>query len=735
MGGAMGGTAIAHRGSRRFLILIALCVFLIVSFVVVLKVVYPRVAESKIRSKLTAKIEQRLGMTPTIGSIEVKLGLATVRNLMVGERTSEGKPLVTIDKIEIAYDGNQSLLGRVKLADVKIVGVHVHAERKEDGGDNFARIVAQLRSTQSGGTGQSSGDSMRPTGISVSGISVDALDQTTGAYASITDGDASWSPTEIRGMLRGVEATAPTGQTLSATQVAVQKLPASQPSMQIAGGIATVGPTMSLTGIAGTIAGDDAAASRLRIDLSGGYGGVDAQLWTARGWLDPKQMTAIVDVDAAKFHLDRLSPILANAQLVDYQKTTVDANLHMELNRDGGTFAGTFHLADLTVGHPMLADREVHGLGLEGNIAGSISRSQRRLEITKGDFVSRGLPMKFTGSVALAGGMLPDGTRRAARVASAHFLVPPVDCQAALKAIPKEMATYMAGYDLKGTFATDIRLAIDWNDLDATQLEGSVGIRNCKVIDRPSDSPERLKEDFEHYVEVDKGEWISFEVGPDNDDFVPLQDISPYLIKSIMSTEDSAFRSHHGFIPSEFRTALVNNLKAGAFKYGASSITMQLVKNALLYRKKTLARKLQELFLTWDVENVLSKDRIMEVYLNVIEYGPGLYGIGPAAAHYFDKAAKDLTPVEAAFFSSILPSPKLRYKQYCAGTLSKWTEAKISKILAIMHKRGRLDQAEYDTAIATPLLFAKDGSETEAECLQRQKRAVKNARSTNPQEK
>ncbi|MBP9088828.1 MAG: transglycosylase domain-containing protein, partial [Kofleriaceae bacterium] len=125
----------------------------------------------------------------------------------------------------------------------------------------------------------------------------------------------------------------------------------------------------------------------------------------------------------------------------------------------------------------------------------------------------------------------------------------------------------------------------------------------------------------------------------------------------------------------------------------------------------------------------------MEIYLNVIEYGPGLYGIGPAAQHYFGKSAKDLTPTEAAFFSSILPAPKQRYKQYCEGTLTRWTEGKIARILNIMLKRKRLTQEEYDAAVATPLMFAKDGTESPEECLHRQARAVKNSRSTNPQEK
>jgi membrane peptidoglycan carboxypeptidase len=263
-------------------------------------------------------------------------------------------------------------------------------------------------------------------------------------------------------------------------------------------------------------------------------------------------------------------------------------------------------------------------------------------------------------------------------------------------------------------------------------LDGHVGINHCRVTKQPEDGPKRLKEEFEHYVEYEAGKWMSFDVGDSNEDFVPFDDISPNLVNSIMSTEDSLFYQHHGFIPSEFRTALVNDLKAGKFTHGASSITMQMVKNVLLYREKTLARKLQELFLTWHVENTLKKDRILEIYFNVIEYGPALYGIGPAARQFFGKAAKDLTPREATYFSSILPAPKERYKQYCAGEVTKMTEEKMNFYLGVMLKRKRLTEEEYEEALKTPLKFVKDTEETEEECLKRTQKAIKNTRSTNP---
>jgi membrane peptidoglycan carboxypeptidase len=263
-------------------------------------------------------------------------------------------------------------------------------------------------------------------------------------------------------------------------------------------------------------------------------------------------------------------------------------------------------------------------------------------------------------------------------------------------------------------------------------LDGRVGIRNCRVTKEPEGSPKRLEEEFEHHVEYEADKWLTFVVGEENEAFVPFEEISPHLVNSIMSTEDSAFRSHKGFIPSEFRSALVRDLKAGEFTHGASSITMQMVKNVLLFREKTLARKLQELFLTWHVENTLTKDRILEIYFNVIEYGPALYGIGPAAHHYFGKAARDLTPREAAFFSSILPNPKERYKQYCKGEVTRLTDGKLKFYLGVMLKRKRLTQAEYDDAIQSQLAFYSEDGETEAECLKRAEKAIKNARPTNP---
>ncbi len=729
------------RVSRRWLVAGVVTIVLIVGALLGVFVIYPRVGESMIRSKVSERLGSKLGREIRIGAVDVRLGHAVLRDLEIRGPNDGDTPLVHLSKIEIAFDPWRSLVGSVRLGAATVDGVTVTMRRDDTGRDNVRDIVDRLRGESSVGGPSTEGGGLRPTTMTVTRIKVLADDRITGTTALVVDGGATWRPGELVAQLRKVTATTINAPKAGAELIEIKKLTGQPPSITVQGGEIAVWPKLALSGIDGTIMANAQKPGEYTIDLAGGYGGVPGKLWTAKGGLDPKSKVGSIDLVAAKFQLDRLAPLLEQSPVVDYASTSVDTQLHVDLAGDIARFNGSFALRGLNVGHPMIAEKEVHDLDLSAKVEGSFDRKQRTLELTRGDILVRDLPLSITlrAAQAMRVPVVPGNPEAPRRLGPGgltsldlRLVIPPIDCQRVLTAIPTEMAPYMAGYKLRGVFDTDVQVVIDWADLQATKLAGHVGIKHCRVTEEPADSPKRLKEEFEHYVEVEKGQWTSFIVGESNDDYVKLEDISPYLIKSIMSTEDSAFYHHRGFIVSEFRTALVKNLEAGAFRYGASSITMQFVKNVLLYRDKTLARKLQELFLTWHVENTLTKDRILEIYFNVIEYGPGLYGIGPASWHYFSKAPKDLNPVEAAFFSSILPSPKERYKQYCAGTLTKWTEGKISRILGIMRKRDRLTDLEYEQAKLTPLLFAKDLTETEVDCMKRVKKAIKNSRSTNP---
>ncbi|HEY5947174.1 MAG TPA: transglycosylase domain-containing protein [Kofleriaceae bacterium] len=749
---------------RRWLIAGGVVIGGLVLLMLMLGVIYPRIGAWMIKDKVGNKLAKKLGRDIKFGDIDVSLGHAVLTDVEIRGPLDGNTPLVHIDRVDVDFDTWSSFVGSVKVGEAKLDGVMVTVRRDNLGRDNVRDIIERREARKSESNGKDSTlGRMRPTKLTVTRVRVLADDAMTGTTGQVADADATWTPEGIVAHAHDVTATTPGAPKASLKSIEVRKMQGVAPIVTATGGELALWPKMALSGIEGKIVEDPAKHGHFIMDFAGGYGGVPGRLWTAKGGFDPRASTASIDLVAAKFQLERLAPILQSSPVVDYQTTSVDTKLHVDFDPKGAQFSGELNLTGLNVGHPMIADKEVHDVDLSASIAGSFDRATRTLQLTRGDFVARNLPFSITGTVISPrrdlvvpevpqgpvavddheppskidpeGKAVPMRGPHGIQVLKLRLVVPSIACQRVIDAIPPEMAPYMQGYKMKGMFDADINLDIDWNNLDTLVLGGHIGINHCKVVDEPEDSPKRLEKPFEHYVEYEEGEWMSFIVGPENPDFVPIDQINPNLIKSIMTTEDGGFYHHHGFITSEFRTALISDLKARSFRHGASSITMQMVKNVLLYREKTLARKLQELFLTWHVENTLTKDRILEIYFNVIEYGPALYGIGPAMKHYFGKHPRDLNLVEAAFFSSILPNPKDRYKQYCQGTLTKWTTAKIERILNIMLKREKITQEEYYRAMSTPLVFMKDGTESVDDCMKRVKKAIKNSRPTNPLKK
>lgn len=144
--------------------------------------------------------------------------------------------------------------------------------------------------------------------------------------------------------------------------------------------------------------------------------------------------------------------------------------------------------------------------------------------------------------------------------------------------------------------------------------------------------------------------------------WVPYSRISGNLKKAILVAEDNAFFDHNGFDWEQFRFAVGRNIKDKAFSRGGSTITQQLVKNLYLTPDKNPFRKIREWIITCQMERTLSKKRIFEIYLNVIELGEGIYGAEAAARHYFSKSAGELNASESAWLAAILPSPRLYTK-------------------------------------------------------------------------
>ena len=269
-------------------------------------------------------------------------------------------------------------------------------------------------------------------------------------------------------------------------------------------------------------------------------------------------------------------------------------------------------------------------------------------------------------------------------------------CSDVLAAVPSGLLGELASTELGGEIAAKVTLHVDAEALDATVVDFDIADK-CRFLSVPELlDPKRFERPFVHTVFESDGTVFEMETGPGSAAWTPIELISPFMTQAAIAHEDGRFLSHHGFAEPEIAHALARNLQAKAFRFGASTITMQLVKNLFLHRDKLLSRKVQEAFIVWWLEQHWDKRRILEMYLNVIEYGPAIYGIRNAALHYFGILPLDLTPAQSAFLASILPNPKGFHDQYEKGALSSSMKNRIATFLQHMFTRERIDQEALD---------------------------------------
>ena len=195
------------------------------------------------------------------------------------------------------------------------------------------------------------------------------------------------------------------------------------------------------------------------------------------------------------------------------------------------------------------------------------------------------------------------------------------------------------------------------------------------------------------FLMYDNNEELFFQ-GNGNQEWINLEDISPYLINATLSTEDKRFYDHYGFDFIRIAKALYVNISSKQKKEGASTISQQYARNLFLNFDKTWERKLNEMWITIKLESHYKKDEILEGYLNTINYGHGMYGIENASKFYFDKSSKDLTLAEAALLTGIPKSPSY-YSPFVNFDLAKKRQV---NILYMMYKNGYITESEYENS-------------------------------------
>lgn len=209
------------------------------------------------------------------------------------------------------------------------------------------------------------------------------------------------------------------------------------------------------------------------------------------------------------------------------------------------------------------------------------------------------------------------------------------------------------------------------------------------------------------YNPVSGVEYTHTSIRPSN--WASINEISRFLKAAIIVSEDGRFFSHPGYDIEQLVKVIHEKVNMNRKKMrGASTITQQLIKNILLTKKKTYSRKAEELVWAIVIENHVSKDKIFETYLNVIEYGPGIYGIRSASKYYFNKKPLELSPKEAAFLAMLLPSPKRYSKSFKDKALSPFATSMIDMILYKMKTYGALSEEVLLEASTKPLSFEKN---------------------------
>jgi hypothetical protein len=406
------------------------------------------------------------------------------------------------------------------------------------------------------------------------------------------------------------------------------------------------------------------------------------QKWRIAGFADPRNSKAdfaFTNRDTGAIKVPYFDERFNLKSSFDSIRIKVD-----NISKSGGVLNidGTSSIANLSVNHPKIATKDVlfekasfdYHFVLDENNIGIDSSSTAVLN-----------KIKFHPYVNLN---TETDTIYALKVA-----IPTMKAQDFIESLPKGLFTHFEGMEAEGEFNYHLDFEFNKNNPNALVFESNINKKDFKITKYGEADLNKINGPFTYRaIENDQLQRPVF-VGENNPNYTPLSEISPYLRKSVLTTEDPSFFSHRGFINEAFKQSIIKNIKTKKFSRGGSTISMQLVKNVFLTREKTLSRKLEEILLVYILENnrIVSKERMLEVYFNVIEWGPNIYGIGEASQFYFQKHPSQLSLNECLFLASIVPRPKgFMWKFDNTGNLRNQGVVQQKYLTNLMLRRGVL---------------------------------------------
>ncbi len=272
--------------------------------------------------------------------------------------------------------------------------------------------------------------------------------------------------------------------------------------------------------------------------------------------------------------------------------------------------------------------------------------------------------------------------------------------------VPHALLGPLEGLQLGGEASFDILIELDWENPDSSDFHAQVDVSGLSVRASPI-SIGQLRYGGSCLMRDSWGSRRRIYLDTlTNHGFMLFDSLHPSFEGLLKCAEDATFRYHDGFCEYHIRNSIRTNMESGEFTRGGSTITMQLARNLFLGREKTFARKIQEVFLTWRLEAYLSKNRMLEIYANIVEMGPDVFGFGEAAQYYFSRDFPDLSTRQVAYLVSILPGPRLYHRFYRNNSVPYYWENYLDRLINICENRGWIDPDSASRARADSIVFS-----------------------------
>ncbi|MEZ4402102.1 MAG: biosynthetic peptidoglycan transglycosylase [Kofleriaceae bacterium] len=638
-----------------------------------------RYLDHQVHQVLEPALTRATGVPTRVGGFEAGLtGNVTLRHIAVGD-------LITSDEIEASVSLDSLLAGQLSPDEIRVREPKVRAIADRDGRQAWRQVLARLaarKAPHGHGGGRHRLRRVVVTGgdlvAAVDGVRVRAKDvefHPAEGGVRIVTGAISISATRGGATLDG--SAERLGADVRLPELTVERA-------ALVGGsarVALAGPTMALA---------DLVVIHDRPDGP----------WRVTGTVDdagvPRPITLVAatgrDGRAVAISGDRIPLAVLDRRWPALGLAAAHASGQLTIGRGAVDEArGTLAVAGVSLTHPAVADGP---LPIDATITFAARRAGDRidldaLEVRRGDVAVRGAAWLRLG---------PRGPIAGAVTAA----LAPASCRAVVDAFPAPLRGHLDQLAVRGTLsgAVEARLDLEAELGDGVEL-AVTGDDQCQVVaDSPDADPRRLTEVFEHRFP----DGTVAPVGPGVGDWVDLAHVPAYVAGAFVAAEDARFYQHHGFDLTQIGRSLEIDLREDRIARGGSTISQQLVKNAFLHQGRTLARKLEEAVLTWRLEAVLTKADILARYLNVIELGPGVFGVGAAARHWFGRAPADLTVRQAAFLAALTPAPRTISARLQTGhRLDPDTEQRVAVVLRAMRRAGVIDAATARAAAGAAL--------------------------------